>query len=77
MTEKKFKFGESVYVVLSEDGDYRLIKGKIAGVREYKTASSSVIYAVTTPESVGYYLPSMLYRSVDEFKEEVINHVVE
>lgn len=74
---KKFKFGESVYVVLAEDNGYRLVRGIVAGIRKYGTASDLYVYFVETAFYNGYFFSNDIYKSVEEFKEEAINHVVE
>lgn len=74
---KAFRFNSNVYVVrFGAFGDYSLVKGRVVGVREFRTAYSSLLYSVETPEGCVEALPCNIYESVEEFESEVSLHVV-
>lgn len=75
---KAFRFNSNVYVVLCGDfGDYSLAKGRVVGVREFRTAYSSLIYTIDTADGRIEALPCNIYESVQEFIDEAKQHVVE
>ncbi len=76
---KAFRFNSNVYFVrFGAYGDYSLVKGRVVGVREFRTAYSSLIYTI---EDTAYgrveVLPCNMYESVQEFIDEAKQHVVE
>lgn len=75
---KAFRFNSNVYVVrFGAFGDYSLVKGRVVGVREFRTAYSSLLYSIDTAEGLVEALPCNIYESVEEFESEVSLHVVE
>lgn len=75
---KAFRFNSSVYVVrFGAFCDYSLVKGRVVGVREFRTAYSSLLYSIDTAEGLVEALPCNIYESVEEFIDEAKQHVVE
>ena len=75
---KAFRFNSNVYVVrFGAFCDYSLVKGRVVGVREFRTAYSSLLYSIDTPEGRVEALPCNIYESVQEFIDEAKQHVVE
>ena len=75
---KVFRFNSNVYIMISNIyGNYSVIKGRIVGVREFSTAYSKLIYTIDTARGRFEVLPCNVYESVQEFIDEVEQHVVE
>lgn len=75
---KAFRFNSNVYVVrFGAYGDYSLVKGRVVGVREFRTAYSSLLYTIDMPEGRVEALPCNIYESVQKFIDEAKQHVVE
>lgn len=75
---KAFRFNSNVYVVrFGAYCDYSLVKGRVVGVREFRTAYSSLLYTIDTAEGRVESLPCNIYESVQEFIDEAKQHVVE
>lgn len=75
---KAFRFNSNVYVVVSNIyGNYSIVKGRVVGVREFRTAYSSLLYTIDTPDGRVEVLPCNIYESVQEFIDEAKQHVVE
>lgn len=74
---KAFKFNSSVFVaVVGDFGDFRLIKGRVSAVREFKTAFSKVIYTIETLDGRFEVLPCNIFESVEEFIADVPQRVI-
>lgn len=75
---KAFRFNSNVYVVrFGAYCDYSLVKGRVVGVREFRTAYSSLLYTIDTAYGRVEALPCNIYESVQEFIDEAKQHVVE
>lgn len=75
---KAFRFNSNVYVVRFGDYcDYCLVKGRVVGVREFRTAYSDLIYTIDTGDGCVEALPCNIYESVQEFIDEAKQRVVE
>lgn len=75
---KAFRFNSYVFVVhFGAYGDYSLVKGRVVGVREFRTAYSSLLYTIDTAYGRVEALPCNIYESVQEFIDEAKQHVVE
>lgn len=75
---KAFRFNSNVYVLVSNIyGNYSLVKGRVVGVREFRTAYSSLLYTIDTHDGRVEVLPCNAYENVQEFIDEVGQHVVE
>ena len=74
---KIFKFNAAVYMVVAGDfGDFSIVKGRVVGVREYRTAYSALIYAVETPQGRFEVLPCNLYENAEEVAKDALQRVV-
>lgn len=75
---KAFKFNAYVYVMHADVyGGYTLAKGRVVGIREFRTAYSRLLYTIETSCGCIEVLPCNIYESVEEFTEEAQQHVVE
>ncbi len=77
---KKFKFNDEVYVLITlglPEGDYSLVKGKVIGARFKETSYSRIVYSVTTCDGTFEFLPCDIYTSVEDFVLNVKAHVVQ
>ena len=75
---KTFKLGAPVYVVMGAiTCEYEIVKGRIAGAREFSTSFSKLIYFVVTKYGGFEVLPSDIYESVEEIAADLKNRVTE
>lgn len=77
MQNNQFKFNQEVYI--ADVGDFRtfkLLKGRVVGIRKYKCAFSNFMYAVETCYGIFECLPSEIYESVEDFKKSVDECVI-
>lgn len=76
-SNKRFKFGQSVYLPIAQIGNFELVKGVIDGVRRCPTAFDEFIYEVNTPRGMCLAFGIDLYESVEDFIKDVPNLVIE
>lgn len=75
---RKLNYGQSVYVAqVGTYASFRLVKGSIIGIRKFKTPYCDFIYAIETPLGIFEALPAEIYTSVDDFKEDVTDRVID
>lgn len=76
-SNKRFKFGQSVYLPIAQFGNFELVKGVIDGVRRCPTAFDEFVYEVNTPRGMRLAFGIDLYESVEDFIKDVPNLVIE
>ena len=76
-SNKRFKFGQFVYLPIMKLGNFELVKGVIDGVRRCSTAFDEFIYEVNTPRGSFLAFGIDLYESVEDFIKDVPNLVIE
>lgn len=76
---KQFKFNSFVYIVHGFGlCDYEIVKARVVGVREFKTAYSSLAYALELPTGETLEaLPNNMYANVEELLNGARWRVVE